>query len=127
MLQHEKLFGTARIAQTSRCTMPTFKGSDHIILLCNGHMCSIPILTEGNVVPVQRLMEQLCAFSEYSEKQGKGQRVASLTALPRDQWANLRGQISNSQQGADLLDRVDRALFVVVLDSVEPSGENDCA
>lgn len=129
MLQHAKLFGTSRIPHFGRDSMPTFANSKHICILSNGHIYSIPVVDADGVTitSVKKLMGQLAFIEKNSQRIGKGADLGALTALPRDQWAGVRLGLMHNKDSKKLLNEVDRSLFVVSLDGIEPSDPNDCA
>lgn len=129
MLQHEKLFGTARIPQIGRDAVRTDHSQRHIVVLAKGHVYRVDVLTEkGDLVSDATLRRQFHAILRDSEGGAGGADLGALTVLPRDQWASLRSElISSSDALRRYFDCVDRALFVVAFDDVEPVGLDSAA
>jgi carnitine O-acetyltransferase len=130
MSQYTKLFAAARIPRASRDEMVYHPDSRHMAVLSHNHFYTVEIITEdGSVVPekdIQRQLQQILNESAPSGTREPGLGV--LTADWRDSWASVRAElISSHDDNRHALEKIDSALFVLVLEPEAPTKGDDIA
>lgn len=91
-------------------------------LLHRGRICWIPLQRAGADLSAGDVLATLRVAVAHA---GEAQAALLGTALPRDRWAAWRGQLAEDSANRDVLDALDRALFVLALDDAEPSSPNE--
>ncbi|ODQ77987.1 hypothetical protein BABINDRAFT_40322 [Babjeviella inositovora NRRL Y-12698] len=128
MYQYTKLFGAARIP-TARanegCHITIDEQSRHVVVMAKSQMYWFDVLdhnndlimTENDLVLNYRSIVEDAARTPIDQVAQRALGV--LTTETRSVWAKLRGSLRESEANRVILDKIDRALFVVCLDDVE--------
>lgn len=128
MIQYEKMFSSARIPQKGMDRMRSpVSGEDstspderHIVVISRGRFFSVDVADAlGKPFPASAIEASLRKIM------GSGREaedpVGVLTSLPRDAWAETRVLLKVlSEENASVLDAIERALFMLCLDEVQP-------
>lgn len=104
-----------------------------VIVLHKGHIFSlkpISLLSEDGaqvaIMSAPEIERQLEHIEDWCSRNGQGPGVAALTTLERSDWAESRRQLAAlSPKNVRILDRIDKALSVLVLDDSEPLSMNE--
>ncbi|ELR24147.1 Choline/Carnitine oacyltransferase superfamily protein [Acanthamoeba castellanii str. Neff] len=132
MSQYTKLFAAARIPRASRDEMVYHPDSRHMAVLSHNHFYTVEIITEdGSVVPekdIQRQLQQILNESAPSGTREPGLGVLTADWRSPDSWASVRSElISSHGDNKHALEKIDSALFVLVLEPEAPAKGDDIA
>lgn len=138
MSQFRYLFNTVRLPgepkdqliswfRTAREGLPE---STEIIVLHKGYVFAIqPVTVHGQSVSIMsapQIEKQLRHIEEWCSKQPHGPGVGALTTLERSDWTENRDKLAKvCDKNQQLLNRIDRALSVLVLDDKELTNSCD--
>ena len=137
MDQFRKIFNTCRIPEPevdrvehhfrTRSEGPPV--STEVIVLCRGHLFSVPTIHPGpKEIPysLTQLSEQFHAILNHPFCQRSGPGVAALTSLKRDQWAKNRQKLLKlSDRNRSNLRRIERSLQYIAFDEERPQTSSD--
>ncbi|ORX86023.1 acyltransferase ChoActase/COT/CPT [Basidiobolus meristosporus CBS 931.73] len=131
MNQYKRIFGTARIADTTRDKLvynypATAK---HVIVMAKDQFFKVNVLGEnGQLASTKQIQDQLSEVvklvSDLAEIQPS---VGILTSEHRDVWGKIRNDLTALPGNVQTLKDIDEALFVVCLDDIGPNGDPDHA
>lgn len=104
--------------------------STEIIVLHKGYIFAIkPVIIDGRDVEIlapPEIERQLDFIEKYCLTRPYGPGVGCLTTMERTDWTEARQKLFNtSQLNQSLLERIDKALSVLILDESEPTEAND--
>lgn len=125
MDQYHKLFGSARIPTQTGCIMQSDSSSHHIIVLSKSQLYWFDVLDKENnlILTDDEMSINFESILKDSYKIGPSELARSsfgvLTTENRKNWANLRNQLINDPVNYKIINIIDSALFVVVLDDIE--------
>lgn len=139
MSQFKHLFNTVRqpgepkdeLITWFRTTKEGPPESTEVIVLHKGYIFAIkPVSMYGqNNVSIQsapQIEKQLKHIEEWCSQRSAGPGVGVLTTLERTDWTEARAKLSQiCDENRQLLDRIDRALSVLVLDDDEPVNTDE--
>lgn len=130
MIQYEKMFSSARIPQkgTDRLRTPvsredpTSPDERHIVVISGGRFFSVDVTeASGKLFATPAIEESLKRIMGLERE--AVEPVGVLTSLPRDAWAEARVLLKVlSPVNSSSLDIIERALFVLCLDDVQPEN-----
>jgi len=124
MFQYQRMFNAARIPKLDQDKIRHHQGSDHVVVLCNGHFYKLNVLdAHGKQLNVMDLQSQM----EWIKKDAESQpvscdaelKVASLTASERNNWAKIRREHFSTGINRDSLHAIEEAIVVITLDTNE--------
>ncbi|EFE31503.1 uncharacterized protein ARB_01651 [Trichophyton benhamiae CBS 112371] len=130
MFQYSRLFGTARVPTPNGCVIGQDSASRHLVVLCRGQFYWFDVLDEDNnhLMSEKDISMNLRVIIDDAEQTptqeaAKG-AVGVLSTESRKVWSKLRDILTQdgSSNNAECLNIVDTALFVLCLDSTEPSS-----
>ncbi|EFQ98786.1 carnitine O-palmitoyltransferase 2 [Nannizzia gypsea CBS 118893] len=130
MFQYSRLFGTARVPTPNGCVIGQDSASRHLVVLCRGQFYWFDVLDEDNnhLMSEKDISMNLRVIIDDAEQTpaqeaAKG-AVGVLSTENRKVWSQLRDILTQdgSSNNAECLNIVDTALFVLCLDSTEPSN-----
>jgi carnitine O-acetyltransferase len=135
MDQFRALFGACRVPKINeRDTVEVDPESSHVAVLQNNQMYFFQALGSDGTVCVneQDILEILAAIktdaTQLPPDITSRNSLGVLTTLPRKEWAAARNLlISTSQHNETALEVIDGALFVLVIDDVEPKDIHEAA
>ena len=118
MDQYRRCFATHRRPQAQCDELVTVTGSHHIALLIDGHVHCMAVDLQHGALSLQAVQQALDNVLEniditYENDMAPGM----LSALPREQWMRQRGELLKSHQNQQTLLLLEKALFVVCLDT----------
>lgn len=125
MSQYDRLFNTTRIPKAIKDELKTVKDGRQILVIRNGHLFLFDAVnTDGSVVSRDDIHANLSEILLKSNTPAE-YPVAVLTSENRDSWASIREHLETDPSNADLLHKLDSALFGVFLDDAECKNEQD--
>ncbi|OWB79416.1 hypothetical protein B5S32_g3638 [[Candida] boidinii] len=125
MDQYPKLFGSARIPNSTGCVLQTDAQSRHVIVLSRSQFYWFDVLDENNdlILTENDIKLNFQTIIEDSEMTKLNDMAKSsfgiLTTENRRIWATLRSKLQHDEINSEILRIIDTALFAVVLDHVE--------
>ncbi|EEH17958.2 hypothetical protein PABG_00521 [Paracoccidioides brasiliensis Pb03] len=136
MFQYSRLFGTARVPTNDGCIIGQDSSAKHMVVLCRGQFYWFDVLDDNNdlLMSERDISLNLQVIIEDAEQTpiqeaAKG-ALGVLSTENRKVWSGLRDILTKEEgsNNAECLNIVDTALFVLCLDSTEPSNTADlCA
>lgn len=111
MLQYAMLAGTNRIPQPLTDRVQAGAGLGHCIVAWRGAFFPLPLARGDRLRDPDRLRADIRAILDW---RGEAPPVGLLTGLPRDDWAALRAEISDTDHAS--LDAIDAAAFILCID-----------
>lgn len=104
--------------------------STEMIVLHKGYVFSINPVTmienEAHILSAPEIEKQLKYIEDWCATREPGPGVGALTTNERTEWTESRRMLASlCPENQRLLDRIDRALSVLVLDDSEPKTNND--
>ncbi|PGH01626.1 hypothetical protein AJ79_07874 [Helicocarpus griseus UAMH5409] len=130
MFQYSRLFGTARVPTENGCIIGQDSAAKHMVVLCRGQFYWFDVLDENNdlLMSERDISLNLQVIIEDAEQTpiqeaAKG-ALGVLSTENRKVWSGLRDILTKDEgsNNAECLNIVDTALFVLCLDSTEPSN-----
>ncbi|KAL3907452.1 MAG: hypothetical protein SGPRY_010164, partial [Prymnesium sp.] len=125
MFQYDRLFACSRVPSDPQDHFLSSASSRHVSLFSRGHVASLQVIEDdGSPTPLNQIHARLVAFVEASREKRQG--WASLTALPRSEWARLRGEIMSSRpEYAETIRAIESSLLTMCLSDEEPASERE--
>ena len=114
-----RMFGTAKIPKPECDELAMHqKESDNVVVLCNGHVFTAPVVDASGKAVLDaagctELMRECVRLA--AEPVPASSCVQAMTSAPRGTWAKVREELSSNNAAA--FEAIDKALFVVCLDS----------
>ncbi|KAL7487825.1 hypothetical protein ACHAW6_013440 [Cyclotella cf. meneghiniana] len=135
MDQFRALFGACRVPEAEeKDNVVVNMDSTHVLVLVNNQMYFFQALWQDGTLAVNEddILEILMAIradaSKIAPEVSSHTAMGVLTTLPRREWATARKHIiACSDHNKTALDVVDGALFVLVLDNIEPKDIHEAA
>lgn len=140
MDQFRSLFGSCRVPMAEKDMVEVDLESDHVLVLFRNQFyyfralwskdeadgeCRVAV-DESDIIQILSRIVQDGKSTPLEESIENA--LGALTSLPRKMWAVTRSQlIDMSEQNASVLDIIDTALFVLVLDDYVPENVHDAA
>ena len=127
MRQYELLYGTARIPQPVRDALAIDREARHVVVLRRHRFYVVDIAASATLEPRSEadIASDLRAIIAHSDERGVGPSIGVLSAADRDQWHRVRQQLrDHSARNANALDVIDRAVYVLALDDVQPVSDD---
>ncbi len=131
MNQYERMFGTTRIPGKENDVLKhRGDSSKHIVVIRRGVFFKIEVIRwDGRVSKPYEIEEQFAYVKQIADqmhnlgqiKESNGKYLASLTAATRTIWAEVREDNFSEGVNKVSLDEIEKALFVVVLDTNSPA------
>jgi carnitine O-palmitoyltransferase 1 len=131
MAQYARIFGTTRVPKRGMDELVTYD-SEHIVVVCLEQFFRVSVYDPKSGKPLaardlQVHFSRVLSMAE-SRDPAKEPKVAALTSLPRDEWADLRAEIIDMDRtNAATIEAIETALFIMVLDETEPKELEDLA
>ena len=125
MSQYRRCFATHREPRPHCDEVVTITGSQHIAVLVGGRLHYMVVDPQRAVWSLPAIHRALDQIVSQAEERGDDNDVAPgmFTALPRDDWARLRGGMLKDDHNRQALMLLEKALFVVCLDvDATPAG-----
>ncbi|KAF0702994.1 Aste57867_7714 [Aphanomyces stellatus] len=122
MSQYKNLFHSTRVPSLGQDKLESFPDSKHIVVQHGPKFFKFDVLTaNGDAVADADILANIDAIlAEPVDKSSLG--VGLLTTLNRDEWANARSRLLQSQINAASIRDIDSALFVVSLEDTSPNS-----
>ncbi|CAI5724828.1 unnamed protein product [Peronospora effusa] len=124
MHQYKRLFGCARVPSAGVDSVMVDKLSKHIVIVCRNQFYWFDVMWEDGVTAIteRELLANLQVIHEDALKtddvEAASNAVGVLTTERRAKWASLRAKLQIKNK--DTLAVIDRALFLVCLDTTSP-------
>lgn len=105
--------------------------STEVIVLHKGYIFAIKPITmhgqsQASILSAPQIEKQLKYIEDWCEKRPLGPGVGALTTAERSEWTEARDKLSKvCYKNQQILERIDQALSVLVLDDSDPSNENE--
>lgn len=140
MTQYGRVFATTRIPVAGRDKIVTFTDSRHIVVLCRRKFYRLNVLTDDNkIIPASVIREGLrYIYDSTPEIQRSGELIEQeisdgiaegglsiLTGTDRDVWASFRSQLIANPHNRKLIQEIDSAILVFVLDDNQPQNPEE--
>lgn len=125
MEQLRSCFATVRLPGLDADTIERFDDQSCIAVLANGHFFEVEVVVDQGRrdISYAELLAVLTQIHRVASALEPGPPIAALTFEQRDVWSQVREEmIQGGGRNADNLDRIERALFVVVLDDAAPES-----
>ncbi|ORU93615.1 MAG: hypothetical protein A6F72_07200 [Cycloclasticus sp. symbiont of Poecilosclerida sp. N] len=131
MSEYKYLFSTTRIPGIGRDAVrspysdewPGCASARHIIVIFGGQFYRLEVIDKQgqpyNLDELEAALEQIKATTTTPDLNAQ---AGYLTALPRNDWAEVYPQLAANGDNAQLLDIIEEALFCVCLERESPSG-----
>ncbi|XP_057297160.1 carnitine O-palmitoyltransferase 2, mitochondrial-like isoform X2 [Hydractinia symbiolongicarpus] len=125
MSQYEHLFNSTRIPKQEKDELKKVEGGREILVIRNGNIFLFDaIKKDGSLVSRDDIHANLSAILKASNNKVE-HPLAILTAEKRNTWAQLRQHLETDPKNAELIHRLDSALFMVGLDDRDCLDEYD--
>ena len=119
MAQYEQLFSTTRVPHKEFDELVHYESnlSKHIIVVCHGVYYRLNCYDcENNLLSAKRLEEHIQTLFEDAEKNSQllsdeEKYISGLTALERNDWAEVREKLLKSKLNKDSLHQIESAMF----------------
>ncbi|MCQ4365325.1 choline/carnitine O-acyltransferase [Mycobacterium gordonae] len=125
MKQAHAIWATVRLPGVDVDTIKRFEDQRCIVVLAHGHFFEVEVVVDRGRrdISYAELLATLTEIDQVATALEHGPPIAALTFEERTVWSLVRkGMIDGGGANADNLDRIERALFVVVLDEAEPES-----
>ena len=126
MNQYLNLFGSTRIPHYRTDESVSYANSQHIVVLRNGNFYSLKVLNDDyDILPKTEIyhnLEEICNIRKINTND-----VSQLTTAERNVWASCRDRLDHHKKNSRVLNIIDRALFVLCLDSYYTNNLDDYA
>nr|MDT0252862.1 choline/carnitine O-acyltransferase [Endozoicomonas sp.] len=124
MNQAESLFNNHKPGRGSDHLKPCKTGPEqHIVVFSKGQIYKIQIANrEGSLISHARLAEQLETLQEASDQRQETTDLTPLTAVGRDQCAELQQQFASTEANKKLIGTIDDAFCCVCFDATPNAG-----
>eukprot|EP01114_Cavostelium_apophysatum_P012374 TRINITY_DN2756_c0_g1_i3.p1 TRINITY_DN2756_c0_g1~~TRINITY_DN2756_c0_g1_i3.p1 ORF type:complete len:650 (-),score=175.26 TRINITY_DN2756_c0_g1_i3:34-1983(-) len=123
MQQYLRLFGHARIPKWRRDQIATYPDSRHMIVMSKNQFFAVDVLdASGNVIPEADIQANLSHILKQTASTQNEPPVGVLTAEERNRWAAARAALAADETNRATLDKIDRGLFVLVLEDQVPAN-----
>ena len=126
MGQYRRCFATHRAPHPYCDEVVNISGSQHIAVLVGGrlhYMAVDPRQAAASLVAIQQALDHMVERAQTGDDEAVTVAPGMFTALPRDEWARLRGEMMQNPQNHQTLMLLEKALFVVCLDvNTAPGG-----
>ncbi|PGH12206.1 hypothetical protein AJ80_06826 [Polytolypa hystricis UAMH7299] len=136
MYQYSRLFGTARVPTDNGCIIGQDSAANHIVVLCRGQIYWFDVLDDDDNLlmsekDISLNLQMVIDDAEQTpiQEAAKG-AIGVLSTENRKIWSGLREVLTKDEgsNNAECLNIVDTAIFVLCLDSAEPSNISElCA
>jgi carnitine O-acetyltransferase len=124
MTQYGRIFSTARVPAPGRDSVYTFTGARHVVVVHKHQFFTFDAIDSqtGQILSVEQVLRNLEEIVRRGSSSHLRQPpIGVLTTEHRDTWATLRKDlIGLHPQNAISLEKIDSALFVLVLDDMAP-------
>lgn len=125
MSQYERLFNSTRIPRPVKDELKTDKSNRQVLVIRNGNFFLFDAIKEdGSLITKDDIHANLSAIKQASNQKSE-HSLAVLTSEKRDTWAAARTHLISNPRNAELLEKLDSALFGVFLDDKECNDEQD--
>lgn len=116
----KRFFATTRYPGTDRDRIATFGGgqSRHVVVIRRHRFYDLEVIdASGHRISDGDLMVQFARIIEAADAAPEVPPIGVLTAARRPDWARARDRLASDPDNRLCLDRIDKALFLVCLDS----------
>lgn len=124
----KRFFATTRLPGVDRDRIATYSGgqSRHIVVVRRHRFFAVEVIdSEGQRLPDGDLMVQFNRIIAAADAAHPAPQIGVLTAARRPDWARARDRLAAVPLNRQSLDTIDRALFLVALDTdVAPNFED---
>lgn len=123
MWQYSRIFCTTRNPGKEQDALITYpiNASNYIMVIRKGQIWKVQVSTsDGKIISRKGIKSQLNAIMEKSEDESE-KPIGSFTGQDRTLWADIREQLAEAGN-KEALETIDKALFVVALESVTPAN-----
>ena len=132
MHQFLRVFGTTRVPQEGQDEIVQVADSQHIIIMRENAMVSVPLYTAaGAPLSLRQLQAQLARALELAAppllEKSDNEPLSVLTSLPRDEWAAQRTSLLADPSNAEALQAVESALFCISFETGAPTTKQEAA
>lgn len=130
MKQFRRIFATVRRPGIDCDAIDHFEDQRCIVVLANGHYYELEVLlgAEGRTIGYGALLARIDEIVAHAALHPPGPPIGALTFLQRDAWAQVRPRLlDDAEHNAESLARIERALFLIVLDEQMPSSPSALA
>jgi len=126
MKPYLNLFGTTRISEFESIKSKTNYTSDYILILSKSQFYTLKVLNDDNqllftIDELSQVLDQLVKEIDYVDNPNST-AIGSITSDSFKHWKNSRDYLQ--KEFKENLNRIDAALFVLVLDHSSPNVEN---
>jgi len=125
MGQYRRCFATHRAPHPFCDEVVTITGSQHIAVLIGGQLYYMAVdsaRAAASLPAIQQALDHIVDKVEQEAEDTVNQAPGMFTALPRDDWARLRGDMMQDPRNSQTLMLMEKALFVVCLDTNTAPG-----
>jgi len=123
MDQYRRCFATHRRPRWHSDEVVTIAGSHHVAVLLNGQVYCMAVDLQcgtNSLHAIQQALDHIVGSADAVNDNDMAPGM--LSALPRDQWAQCRGELLKDGQNQQTLSLLEKALFVVCLDTAAAPG-----
>eukprot|EP00297_Palpitomonas_bilix_P004512 CAMPEP_0113895828 /NCGR_PEP_ID=MMETSP0780_2-20120614/17612_1 /TAXON_ID=652834 /ORGANISM="Palpitomonas bilix" /LENGTH=687 /DNA_ID=CAMNT_0000886767 /DNA_START=59 /DNA_END=2122 /DNA_ORIENTATION=+ /assembly_acc=CAM_ASM_000599 len=148
MSQYPRLFASTRVPSREKDYLATYPDVDmrgdgpapmrgpvtdpsrlsrHVTVQYKNHLFEVEAIREsGEIVPVADVRAAVEEIRKIGDSSGPAFPMGCLTALDRDEWADIRQRlVESSSTNSSSLRSIDSSLFVLSLDEVTPKDETE--
>lgn len=125
MSQYGNLFNSTRVPAKEKDILKKHPEDRHIVIMRKGHVFSFDVLKpDGSIVSLDEIHANLRNIIEQSQSSVE-HGCGVLTSENRDTWASLRERLGNDKNNAEILRKIDGAVFVLCLEDEKCENELD--
>jgi carnitine O-acetyltransferase len=120
MSQYSRCFATHRVPHPNCDEVVTITGSQHIAVLIGGRLYYLAVDSTraiASLPAIQQALDHIVEKTQDQEDDAVNLAPGMFTALPREDWARLRGDMLQDPHNSKMLMLLEKALFVVCLDA----------
>ncbi len=138
MSQFSRIFSTARVPEVGQDRLrtpccsegPTPYRADNIIIIRQGHIFTLKVMDESGYVKSPKLIRRTLdrILSSHLAPLSDGECVGALTSMNRDEWAEVRVKlIESDSSNLSLLREIEDALCVICFDDIVPASRGEAS
>lgn len=133
MDQFRMLFNTCKVPGVTKDSLHNYfktvsegECPSHLVVMCRGRMFTFDAVYNGEILTPPELLRQLSVIQAQCESGVCGAGLSVLTSQDRTVWAKAREHLINiDPHNKDLLEIIQRCLFVISLDEAKPNSTPD--
>lgn len=127
MSQYGRLLGSTRIPCRGRDQLVSHGNSRHVLIMRNGHFYTLEAMQPDGLPTLSAKVHSQLAWILSQPDALPPHPLGYLTAINRDQWAELHQELVSNEENKAALEQIDSALFVLCLDDQRPQTPEEAS